>query len=53
MNKIDFATEKIGSVHMTVFEIVVHRNVDSRSMALILPHQNMVQTAALTIGYNY
>ena len=38
---------------MTVFEIVVHRNVDSRSMALILPHQNMVQTAALTIGYNY
>ena len=28
MNKINFTTEKIGSVHMTVFEIVAHRNVD-------------------------
>ena len=28
MNKLDFTTEKIGSVHMTVFEIVAHRNVD-------------------------
>ena len=29
MNKFDFTTEKIGSVHMTVFEIVDHRNVDN------------------------
>ena len=29
MNKFDFTTEKIGSVHMTVFEIVAHRNVDN------------------------
>ena len=29
MNKFDFTTEKIGSVHMTVFEIVAHQNVDS------------------------
>ena len=29
MNKLDFTTEKIGSVHMTVFEIIAHRNVDN------------------------
>ena len=29
MKKLDFTTEKIGSVHMTVFEIVVDRNVDN------------------------
>ena len=29
MNKFDFTTEKIGSVHMTVFEIVALRNVDN------------------------
>ena len=29
MNKFDFTTEKIGSVHMTVFEIIAHRNVDN------------------------
>ena len=29
MNKFDFNTEKIGSVHMTVFEIAAHRNVDN------------------------
>ena len=29
MYKIDFTTEKIGSVHMTVFKIVAHRNVDN------------------------
>ena len=29
MNKFDFTTVKIGSVHMTVFEIVDHRNVDN------------------------
>ena len=29
MNKFDFTTEKIGSVHMTVFEIVARRNVDN------------------------
>ena len=29
MNKFDFTTEKIGSVHMTVFEIVAPRNVDN------------------------
>ena len=29
MNKFDFTTEKIGSLHMTVFEIVAHRNVDN------------------------
>ena len=29
MNKFDFTTEKIGSVHMTVFEIVAHHNVDN------------------------
>ena len=29
MNKFDFTTEKIGSVHMTVFEIVASRNVDN------------------------
>ena len=34
MNKFDFATEKIGSVHMTVFEIVAHRNVDNRIQLL-------------------
>ena len=28
MNKFDFTTEKIGIVHMTVFEIVAPRNVD-------------------------
>ena len=28
MNKFDFTTEKIGSVHMTVLEIVAPRNVD-------------------------
>ena len=28
MNKFDF-TEKIGSVHMTMFEIVAHCNVDN------------------------
>ena len=31
MNKFDFTTEKIGCahVHMTVFEIVAHHNVDN------------------------
>ena len=29
MNKFDFTTEKIGSVHMTVFEIAAPRNVDN------------------------
>ena len=29
MNKFDFTTEIIGSVHMTVFEIVAHCNVDN------------------------
>ena len=29
MKKLDFTTEKIGSVHMTVFEIVAFRNVDN------------------------
>ena len=29
MNKFDFTTEKISSVHMTVFEIVALRNVDN------------------------
>ena len=29
MNKFDFTTEKIGSVHMTVFEIVAHCYVDN------------------------
>ena len=29
MNKFDFTTEKFGSVHMTVFEIVAHCNVDN------------------------
>ena len=29
MNTFDFTTEKIGSVHMTVFEIVAPRNVDN------------------------
>ena len=29
MNKFDFTPEKIGSVHMTVFEIVAYRNVDN------------------------
>ena len=29
MNKFDFTTEKIGNVHMTVFEIVAPRNVDN------------------------
>ena len=29
MNKFDFTTEKIGSVHMTVFEIVAHCNDDN------------------------
>ena len=29
MNIFDFTTEKIGSVHMIVFEIVAHRNVDN------------------------
>ena len=29
MNKFDFTTEKIGSVHITVFEIVAHCNVDN------------------------
>ena len=29
MNKLDFTTEKIGSVHMTVFEIVAPRNVEN------------------------
>ena len=29
MNKFAFTTEKIGSVHMTVFEIVAPRNVDN------------------------
>ena len=28
MNKLDFTTEKTGSVRMTVFEIVAYRNVD-------------------------
>ena len=34
MNKLDFSTENIGSVHMTVFEIVAHRNVDNRTQLL-------------------
>ena len=29
MNKFDFTTEKVGSVHKTVFEIVAPRNVDN------------------------
>ena len=29
MNKFNFTTEKIGIVHMIVFEIVAHRNVDN------------------------
>ena len=29
INKFDFTTEKIGSVHMTVFEIVAPSNVDN------------------------
>ena len=29
MNKFDFTTEKIGSVHKTVIEIVAPRNVDN------------------------
>ena len=29
MNKFDFTTEKLGSVHMSVFEIVAPRNVDN------------------------
>ena len=29
MSKFDFTTEKTGSVHMTVFEIVVPRNLDN------------------------
>ena len=29
MNKFDFTTEKIDSVHITVFKIVPHRNVDN------------------------
>ena len=29
MNKFDITTEKIGSVHMTMFEIVAHRNADN------------------------
>ena len=29
MNKFDFTTEKIGSVHKTVFEIVAPCNVDN------------------------
>ena len=29
MNKFDFTTEKIGSVHKTVFEIVAPRNVNN------------------------
>ena len=34
MNKLDFTTEKIGSVHMTVFEFVAHRNVDNWTQLL-------------------
>ena len=34
MNKLDFITEKIGSVHMTVFEIVAHRNIDNWTQLL-------------------
>ena len=34
MNKLDFTTEKIGSVHMTVFEIVAYRNVDNWTQLL-------------------
>ena len=34
MNKLDFTTEKIGSVHITVFEIVAHRNVDNWTQLL-------------------
>ena len=30
MNKFDFTTEKIGSVHMAVFENVATRNADNR-----------------------
>ena len=29
MNKFVFTTEKIGIVHMTVFEIVAHSNADN------------------------
>ena len=29
MNKFDFTTEKIGMVHMTVFELVAPHNVDN------------------------
>ena len=35
MNKFDFTTEKIGSVHMTVFEIVAHCNIDNWIQLLI------------------
>ena len=34
MNKFDFTAEKIGSVHMTVFEIVAHCNVDNWTQLL-------------------
>ena len=34
MNKLDFTTEKIGSVHMTLFEIVAHHNVDNWTQLL-------------------
>ena len=34
MNKSNFAAEKIGSVHMTVFEIVAHRNVENWTQSL-------------------
>ena len=34
MNKLDITTEKVGSVHITVFEIVAHRNVDNLTQLL-------------------
>ena len=34
MNKVDFTTEKICSVHMTEFEIVAHRNFDNWTQLL-------------------
>ena len=34
MNKLDFTTEKFSSVHMTVFEIVAHHNVDNWTQLL-------------------
>ena len=50
MNKFDFTTEKIGSVHMIVFEIVVHRNVDNWMMYLV---DQSKQCAQIYLQKNY